>query len=144
MIPGNGSNPRMSLQAARIMWLVFLCAAGGIIVLAHMTRRSQPPTAPAPVFSRLIAAVAAVDIVVIGLIRRSLLQKSQEQVQRGDAAAGQINWSKAQALGFASGMSIVLFGFVVGMVGARPEWLSTAFYVAGLLILVAYRPQLEQ
>ena len=132
----------MSLQVARVMWVVFVCWACGIIVMAHMIRRPQPPTPPPPAFNRLIAAVAAADIVVIGLIRRGLLQKSQENVQRGEAAAGQIIWGKAQVMGFASAMSVVLFGFLLSMAGARPEWFNTIFYVVGLLLLVSYWPLL--
>jgi hypothetical protein len=134
MIPLAGSQHPLSLSTARIVWLAFLVAACGFILLAHAIR-PVPSTTPAPAFKWILAAVAAVDIVVIGLIRRSLMERSS----RGEAAAAKAGWSVAQMMGFASAMSIVLFGFLLSMM--REGWFSTAFYVAGLLLLASYWPQ---
>ena len=144
MIPETGANPRgMTLQTARIMWIAFLCSACAIIAVAHRVKTNGAPL-PAASFVWSIAAVAAWDIVVIGLIRRRQLLKADDLNKRGETEAGQKSWALAQLLGFAGGESIVLFGFLLSTMSARPEWLSTIFYVAGLLILVAYRPLLAQ
>jgi hypothetical protein len=144
MIPGSGANPNgISLQTARLMWIAFLCSACVIITVAHR-QKTHPAPLPAASFVWGIAAVGAVDIVVMGMIRRSQLVKADDLNKRGGTEASQKRWASAQLLGFAEGESIVLFGFVLSMMGARPEWLRTAFYDAGLLLLVACWPQPPQ
>ncbi len=41
-------------------------------------------------------------------------------------------------------MSIVLFGFALYIVGAPPHWASIVLFVAGLINLIAYRPQASE
>ena len=133
----------MTLQAARVMWVAFLCSACAIIAVALRLKTHAAPL-PAASFVWSIAAVGVLDIVVLGIIRRSQMVKADDLNKRGETEAGQKSWALAQLLGFAGGESIVLFGFLLSTMGARPEWFSVAFYVAGLLILVTYRPQLAQ
>jgi MFS family permease len=134
----------MTPQAARIMWVAFLCAASGIIALAHFVPRPQSQPIPAPAFIYAITGVAMADLAILGIVRRNLLERSRTLSERGEATAGQAAWAVAQTLGLASAMSIVLFGFVLHTLGARPAWISTAFFVAGLLLMAAYRPQLPE
>lgn len=142
--PGSPDRERKLFQTARMMWVMFPCAACAIIACAYRIGTPHPEHIPAPSLSWTFAAIAAVDFVVFGILRRSLLARSQEQSTRGEPVAAQATWLKAQMLGFAGGMSIVLFGFVLHLMGARPAWISIIFFVAGLLNLVAYRPQLTQ
>jgi hypothetical protein len=88
--------------------------------------------------------VAAVEIAFFATFRRTLLAKSREQARRGEAAVALKIWTLAQVLGLASAMSIVLFGFVLGLIGAPPPWISTAFFVAGIINLAVYRPQIPE
>lgn len=144
MTPGSGANPKgMSLQSARIMWVAFLCSACAIIAVAHRVK-THPAPLPAASFVWSIVAVGALDIVVMGMIRRSQLVKADGLNNRGETEAGQKSWALAQLLGFAEGESIVLFGFLLSMMGARPDWLSITFYIAGLLLLASYFPQPAQ
>ena len=138
---GGLTPPGFSLRTARMVWLAFLVAACCFIWIAHVMR--HPPSAvPAPAFKWIFTAVGAMDIVIIGAIRRNILEQSREKLARGEAAAARAGWSLAQILGLASGMSIVLFGFVLSM--TVQGWFSTAFFIAGLLLLVSYWPQLAQ
>jgi hypothetical protein len=132
----------MSLQGARIIWLTFLCAACGFILVAHLLHRPQGQVIPPPGISWALAAVGAVEIVFFGTFRRSLLARSRNKAQEGDTGRAQAIWAMAQVYGFASALSIVLFGFVLSMVGAPPPWMSAAFFVAGLINIAVYRPQL--
>jgi hypothetical protein len=135
---GGVNAPGRSLRTARIVWVVFLVAACWFIVIAHVMH--HPPSASAvPSFKWILAAVGAADIVIIGSMRRNLLARSQEQTGRGETAPAQASWFLAQILGFATAMSIVLFGFVLSMM--VQGWFSTAFFIAGLLLLVSYWPQ---
>jgi hypothetical protein len=123
------------------MWMAFLIAGCGFVALSHMIRNAQPQPAPSESIIWAIAVVGSVDVVILGVMRRSLLAKSLEQTDRNQVVTGRETWLRAQLLGLASAMSIVLFGFVLHTLGARPAWISTAFFVAGLLIMAAYRPQ---
>lgn len=101
--------------------------------------RHPPSAAPAPPFKWIFTVVGAVDLIIIGAIRRNILEQSREKLTRGEEGAARAAWSLAQILGLASAMSIVLFGFVLSM--TSQGWFSTAFYVAGLLLLLSYWPQ---
>jgi len=139
MMPQRGASPQgFSLRNARIIWSCFVVAACWFMLIAHFMRHVSP-TAPAPAFKWVLLAVGAVDIVVIGAIRRNFLEQSRDKAARGETVAARAAWSVAQMMGFASAMSIVLFGFVLSMMVAG--WFSTIFYGAGLLLLVGYRPQ---
>ena len=130
----------MTLQTARLIWVAFLFAACGIAFIARILTPPPQPT-PAAALSWILAAIGAVDIGFIGALRGKILARSEEQSMRGEKAAAQAAWTVAQLLGFASAMSIVLFGFVVKMLDARPPWSSAAFFVVGLLLLVGYSPR---
>jgi hypothetical protein len=143
MRPGGATPPGFSLRTARIIWLCFLLAACSFIWIAHVMPQSRTPKpTPAPTFKWILAAVAVADILAIGAIRRNLLGQSQEKLGRGEATAARAGWSAALMLGFASAMSIVLFGFVLSILA--PGWFGAIFYVAGLLLLVSYWPQLAE
>jgi hypothetical protein len=134
----------LSLQGARTMWLIYLCSACGFILFAHLLHKPHPHVAPRPAISWAIAAVGVVEIVFFAYFRRTLLAKSQGKRQMGETAAGQSLWALAQLYGFASALSIVLFGLVLSVIGAPPPWISTAFFVAGIVNLAVYRPQLAE
>jgi len=139
MIPQHGASPQgFSLPKARIIWACFFVAACWIMLIGHITHR-VPVSSPAPSFKWILAAVGVVDIVAIGAIRRNILEQSRQKSLRGEAVQAQAAWSVAQMLGFASAMSIVLFGFVLSMMVTG--WFSAIFYLVGLLLLVSYWPQ---
>jgi hypothetical protein len=135
---------RAALRAARIMWAAFIASGFLYVFVAHLLRRTHPHAAPAPSFNWIIAAVAAADIVVIAAVRRNALSRAEAQAMRGESAAAKQSWFSAQVIGLAGGMSIVLFGFVLHQLGAQPAWVPAAFFVAGLLNLAAYYPQLTE
>jgi hypothetical protein len=130
----------LALEAARFVWAAFLCSACGIMAISRILK-PQPHPAPPASFGWALVAVAAVDIVFFGLLRRNILARSQQQAMQGDSTAAQASWSVAQLLGMAAAESIVLFGFVLSVLHTRPSWLHVAFYAVGLLLLVSYLPQ---
>jgi hypothetical protein len=129
------------LQTGRMMWIFFLIAGCGFFALSRVIHNTQPGPAPSRVFVWAIAAVGVADVVILGLIRRSLLAKSGQQSAQNQAVTARQTWLSAQMLGFASAMSIVLFGFLLHTLGVRPAWIPVAFFIAGLLIIAAYRPR---
>jgi MFS family permease len=142
MIPAPGARPQsLPPQTVRLLWLAFLCGACAIIAIAHFLSRPPSQPVPAPIFVYALTGVATVDIVFFGIFRRSLLERSRARSRRGEAAQAQATWALAQILGFAAAMSVVLFGFVLHLLGAQPPWISTVFFVAGLLNLAVYRPR---
>lgn len=144
MIPAPGTEPQsLPPQTVRFLWIAFLCGACGIIAIAHYLPKPQSQPVPAPIFVCAIAGVATVDLVFFGIFRRSILERSRAQSERWETTA-LASWALAQILGFASAMSIVLFGVVLSLMGARPPWVPTAFFAAGVLTLVAYYPQFAE
>jgi hypothetical protein len=121
------------------MWMAFLCSACLIIAFAHRLK-THPAPPPSASFVGIIAAVGAMDFVFMGIIRRTQLLKADDLKERGDTEAAQKTWMMAQLLGFAGGESIVLFGLMQRVMGVHPSWISIAFYCAGLLLLLACRP----
>lgn len=139
--PGEKPNNLSPLQFARLMWMMFLGSGCAFIALSHIVRPPQPQANLPQAFVWAIAAVGAVDIVLVASLRRKLLTMAQEQQQRGEAELAKGRWMTAQVYGFAGGMSIVLFGFVLHTMQAQPGWIITVFFIVGLLNLAAYRPQ---
>jgi hypothetical protein len=145
MMSQPGTQPAQSqLRVARIMWITFLCWAVADIAIARFRLKPHANAAPSSSLSWAFAAIGALDIVIIGAIRRNALSRSENQAERGETAAAKQSWFSAQVLGLAGGFSIVLFGFVLYLLGAPPAWISTAFFVAGLLNLALYRPRLPE
>jgi hypothetical protein len=132
------------LRVARVMWWAFLVSAAGDTALAYFRLKPHAGASPQPAFLWAFAVIAALDIVVIGAFRRSALSRSEAQSMRGEAAAARHSWFSSQILGFAGGMSVVLFGFVLYLLGAQPAWVPAVFFVAGMFNLAAYYPKLEE
>lgn len=127
-------------RVVRLLWVAFLCGACGIAAIGHILK-PEPLPPPNAMIGRLLAVVAAAEILIFAFIRRRFLNQAQEKKQRGEADRSQAMWGAAQILGFASALSIVLFGLVLHFVNASPVWISTAFFVAGLVNLAVYYPQ---
>lgn len=129
------------LRTARIVWVAFLIWACGIILFAHRVQAPRSQPVPPSAVNEGIAVAAIADLALFGFLRRKLLERSRGQLADGESDLAPRAWMSAQMLGFASAMSIVLFGFVLHILGARPPWFSIAFFIAGLLNLAVYRPQ---
>ena len=141
MIPISSTTPKpITLPAARFIWIAFLCAACGIIFISHVLK-PQPQRTPDVLIGRVFSIVAVAEILIFAFIRSRILAQSQQKAQRGEAAMAQASWGVAQILGFASAMSIVLFGFVLHLLSAPPAWISTALLALGVLNMLAYFPQ---
>jgi hypothetical protein len=142
MTPGSGSEPaRTPLRVARIIWTAFLCCAVADIAVARFGLKPPVHAAPSLSLSWAFAAIGAADILVIAGVRLNALSRSKDQAKRGETAAAKQSWFSAQVIGFAGGLSIVLLGFVLYLLGAQPAWISTVFFVAGLVNLAVIRPQ---
>jgi hypothetical protein len=145
MIPaGKAKSSAMMLQTARLMWAMFLCSAFGFAVMTYFLLKPQPHPAPAPTFGYAIAGVAAVDLVIFAFLRGNLLERSLECSERGAAEDARAIWMKAQLLGLASAESVVLFGFILHQLSARPSWLTAIFFVVGIFLMAVYRPTLPE
>jgi hypothetical protein len=129
------------LELARVMWIAFLCAASGIIAIAHLVRAPESHTSPNPAFSCAIAGVAIISLLYLAFFRRKLLARSRALSERTESDRALATWRVAQVLGFAAAMSIVLYGFLLHAMQAQPAWISTALFVGGIVVFVAFFPQ---
>jgi len=130
----------MSLQTARIVWFGYIVAACLFISVAHLLR-PNPDRVLAASLKWIFTGIAAADLLILGNLRRAMLEKSQEKLQRGETTQAQASCSVAQMLGFATCMSVVLFGFVLKILGAAPTWFSAIFYFIGIGLLILWSPR---
>lgn len=130
----------MSLRSAQIVWFAFIVWAALIILIAHFLH-PRPAQVPAASLKWVLAVIAAADLVILGSVRRTFLERSREKSQRGEASQAQAAWSLAQMLGFAGCLSVVLFGFVLSVMGAAPNWFSAIFYIVGIARLIMWSPR---
>jgi uncharacterized MnhB-related membrane protein len=132
------------LQVARIIWLMFIGSLGLIIAMALTLMKTQPRSSPDLTFTYAIAGVAVAQLVFLGAFRSRLLGSSRTQSDHGEEVVARQRWVSAQVLGFASAEAVVLFGFVLHTMNARPPWVSTALFVTGVLLMVAFFPQRQE
>jgi hypothetical protein len=71
---------------------------------------------------------------------RKLIAGASAAAKSGNPLASTKRLTAAQLLGIGTAESIVLWGLVSNVVIASPEWLSDAFYVAGILLLFRFKP----
>jgi hypothetical protein len=141
MISASSTHARpISLQTARMIWVMFLTAACGFIVLGQLLRHSEPQNISLPADGP-IGGIAGADLLVAAVIRRKLLARSQGQAKRGDTKMAQRTWGAAQAFGFAAAMSVILVGFLLSRFSAGPTWHRVVLYAAGLFQLAYWYPQ---
>ena len=73
-------------------------------------------------------------------IRRKLMIHASKEVREGNGLEAGRKQSAAQVLGFASAIGVVMWGLVVNRTVGSPRWFDSIFYIAGVVILIAYKP----
>ncbi len=133
---------RRTLQSARIIHMAFMFAAAAYVVVGVYAAGEVKGNVPMGVIGGV--GLGAFSLLVVAAFFRmkylrpgaEALRKNQEDVQ----AARQWRTGTVVSLVFAE--SIVMFGLVVRMIGA--SWnVSGIFYVAGILVLLAWWPRLD-
>ncbi len=135
------ANVQQSLRNIRIIHFAFLAVPALLyFVLATITITGKGE----PSFLPSVLAVLAVSEVGIGTAFRSrLMRPAAEKLQRspGDSAA-MAQWLRGNILSFAFAFTVVLYGFVIRVLGF--SWnIAAWFFVAGFLLLLLWTPRLD-
>jgi len=130
-----------NLRSARILHLFFLTAAFLYIFVLIQIRPSEKP-----LDSIVIGAIAIVCLIVIGValfLRSRMISESATKLSTNPEDTEALRtWRSGQIISFTFAETVVLFGFVLKVLGAR--WnVAGSFFVVGILLLVAWRPKLD-
>ena len=92
----------------------------------------------------VFAAVAAMNVVLAFILRKSLAGGAEERLRSspGDAAAA-ASWQSGNIVSFALAESVALFGLVLRMMGGSTEQ-AAGFYAAGIGLLLIFWPRAPQ
>jgi hypothetical protein len=69
-----------------------------------------------------------------------MLTQATAKANRGDELGANRRWSAAQLLALCIAQGVMLWGFFARMVIGCPWWFSTAFYIAGIVLLAVWKP----
>ena len=135
------TDPRQSLRNIRIVHFAFLAAPAFLyFVLATITITGNGE----PSFLPTVLALLSVSEVGIGTAFRSkLMRPAAEKLQRSpEDSAAMAQWLRGNILSFAFAFTVVLYGFLIRVLGF--SWNFAAwFFVAGFLLLLWWTPRLE-
>ena len=139
-------NPAASLKQMRIIHYIFLVAIVLYAYAGEMVagKNSSGVTSVAP--SAMIysfAGLGFVDVLLAYYFRRAKLRPAVEKLRRdSNDSGGLIQWRQHTLVSLILALSISLYGFALRFLGAPPR-VAWGFYVAALILLLAWRPNLE-
>jgi len=131
-----------TLQQVRLVHLAFVVTWFlFIFVLQFELKPAVRPIEPIVLGAIVLAAVSSVN--VGWTMRRKLLARAAEALQQElQDGADLARWRAANILSFAFAESVMLFGFVLKMMGA--SWgIAGWFFAGGLILLLLWTPRLE-
>lgn len=135
------ANPQKSLRNIRIVHFAFLAAPA----LLYFVLAAIPITAKGePSFMPTVLVVLAVGEVGIATVFRSkLIRPAFEKLQQSPQdSAALAQWLRGNILSFAFALTVVLYGFVLRVLGF--SWnIAAWFFVAGFFLLLLWTPRLE-
>jgi len=139
-----GPPPSISAEASHHTLRIvhaFLIASMLVYMWLPSHLRVQPRPPLNPVFYGALVALALVLVGVIVLIRNLMLQRSLEQLAlRPDDSALIRRWHQGYLIIFCLCEAIVLYGFVLRLVGATLLQ-SAPFYLGGLVLMLCFTPK---
>ena len=128
----------VSLRSARLIWIVSLAFVAVVVSFAEFLGGASGNQLG---WSQLTVAAMGIWSAWSGYsLRRKLMLRATTAMSEGAADAGGRKWSAAQLIGIASAVGVVLWGFVADVILKCPRLLGGVLYVAGVVILVLYRP----
>jgi hypothetical protein len=130
-----------ALRSARILHVCFLVAAGLYLLVLFQLRPMERS-----VDSLLVYALGFLSLLVVGtgffLRGRMVVETAARLSINPQDATSLKQWRSGQIVSFAFAESVVLYGFVLKFLGA--SWnIAGVFFIAGILLLVAWTPKLE-
>jgi hypothetical protein len=135
------ANARQSLRNIRIVHFAFLAAPAllyFVLAAIPITVNNGPPFIPA-----VLAVLALGEVGIATVYRSKLIRGALEKLQRSPQDSTALaQWLRGNFLSFALAFTVVLYGFVLRVLGF--SWNIVAwFFVAGFLLLLLWTPRLE-
>lgn len=131
-----------SLQSARIIYAALLFAALAYIVVAAYASNLSTGHVPMAVVEGI--GIAALSLLTVGVFfRLKFVRPGAERLRANpDDEAGARIWRTGTIVSLVFAESIVMIGLTVKLIGV--SWnLSAIFYVAGILLMLAWWPKLD-
>jgi hypothetical protein len=129
------------LRSLRILHLAFLAATGLYLAVLFQIRPQEKPLDPV-----FVSALGAASFSVIGVgffLRARMVTESASRLSANAQDTVSLNrWRVGMLISFTCAESVVLFGFVLKILGAA--WnVAGIFFVVGILLLIAWAPRLD-
>src|SRR5687767_870096 len=135
-----GVEPR--LRTLRIIHFAMMASVLTLVAVGEAAGPQEPENVG--IMLGVFAAVAAMNVVLVFILRKSLSSSAQDRLRSdpGDAAAA-ASWQAGHIVSFALAESVALFGLVLRMIGGSTEQ-AAGFYAAGLGLLLILWPRARQ
>lgn len=128
----------LSIRSAWTLWFLSLAFAGICVSVSEVFRRNQDGQIGVWHWA---LAVLGLWIVSSGYrFRRKLMLSSAKAASTGRLDTALMRWSAAQLFSFMSGINLVVCGSLADLSLHSPVWFGAAFYTAGVVLLLLYRP----
>jgi len=131
-----------SLQSARIIYAALLFAALAYVVVAAYASNLSTGRVPMAVVEGI--GIAALSLLTVGVFfRLKFVQPGAEKLRANpDDETGARIWRTGTIVSLVFAESIVMIGLTVKLIGV--SWNQSAiFYVAGILVMLAWWPKLD-
>jgi hypothetical protein len=126
----------------RTMHVILLAAIFGYAYVAEMML--NPTTVVSLLIVKSFSILAIVDGIIAFVIRRRLLRKAMDGLQRdpGDAAA-LAQWRKANVFAMVMAVSVSLYGFALRFMGVS-RLVAAPLFVGAIILMWLWRPRLDE
>jgi hypothetical protein len=135
------TDPQQSLRNIRIVHFAFLTTPAllyFVLATIPITVKGEPSFIPA-----VLAALAVSEVGIATVFRNKLIRPALEKLQQSPQdSAALAQWLRGNILSFAFALTVVLYGFVLRVLGF--SWnIAAWFFVAGFFLLLLWTPRLE-
>jgi len=130
-----------ALRSARILHLVFVIVPFLYIVVLLQLHPSERPVTPILVYALAFECFATIGVGFF-LRARNVTASAEKLCTSPQDTVALRTWRSGQIISFTLAESVALFGFVLKFLGA--SWnVAGIFFVAGILLLLAWTPKLD-
>ena len=121
------------------MWVAFLIAQVGYVEMAEYLSHPQPP--PDDKFKVAMMTVALAAAVIALAVRSRTVAPAAEILKASPSDSGALGqWRKGQILSFVMAEVVVLFGFILRLMGV--PWAHAApLYAVGIGMIIFFYPR---
>jgi hypothetical protein len=123
------------------IWIIYFAFLATFPMFAFVLHTAKPSGGEASLEVLIaIACVAIVDVPIGHFIRKSHFDRARASLRNNDRTTAVNLWLLGNIMGFTFAETVMLFGFVLRILGA--SWnVVGIFFAAGFLLLLLWRPR---